>query len=426
MAISNVVVLAHPLTQRAELPLSALELSLLAVYVVVVVAAVDAWRARSASVTAPRTGPAAEETTHVEDGLPAAAGGPGFWIVRAVALAVFVFTIVAALVGDTSQVRNIAPALTIGAGWPLLTLAALVVGAVWRWLNPFDTLARPVAGLGAGEGSARDGAGTGAPVWWAVAPAALWMAYLTVWPSALDPRTLGRAMVLYALLTLAGCLAVGRRTWLGRGEFFTVFFGLLSSARTMRRRWSPPAGSATVLGVVSGGALFGLFRDSDLGAFIAYGPTSPLYSRLALLLFLALAAAGAEMAARRAAPGAVTVALAPLAAALVVALALARNRLTTSLQLIPIAASNPLGGDLDLFGTRYNGLNPVPLGEVGLVWLQTAVLIVGAAAGLVLARRWLSATGSVASPGAARRTRGVVSLLLGTYLGIAVAAVAAI
>lgn len=424
MQISNVGVLAHPLTQRAELPLSALELALLAVYVLIIVAAIDAWRARSSpAVSAPDDPPAAS----VDEVVPSGAGpGVRFWAVRALALAVFVFTIVAALIGDTSQVRNIAPALTLGAGWPLVTLVALVGGGVWWWLNPFDTLGRRIAGLGAGDGSAREADGTPAPVWWAVAPAVLWMIYLTVWPSALDPRTLGRAMVLYTLLTLAGCLAVGRRTWLERGEFFTVFFGLLSSARSTQHRWIPPAGSAAVLAVVSGGALFGLFRDSDLGTFLAYGPTSRLYSRIALLLFLAVAAGSAELAARRAAPGAMTVALAPLTAALVVALALARNRLTTSLQLIPIAASNPLGGDLDLFGTRYNGLNPVPLGEVGLVWAQAAVLVAGAVAGIVLARRWSGRGGAAEPRTLARRTRGVVFVVLGTYLGIAVAATAAI
>lgn len=421
MSEPSLVVLAHPLTEAAELPFSPLVLALLAVYVLFNVSAVAAWQRRSRTPTPrePVTG------QHDDDPVPDG-GGPraAFWVARALGLALYVLALVAGVWGDPNQVRNIAPALTVGAGWPMFTLAVLLAGGLWWWVNPYDTLARAVAPLGAGDGSGRAPDGTWAPVWWAVATAAVWMAYLTVWPRALDPRTIAWALVAYTFVTISGCLAVGRKTWLWRGEFFTVFFGLLAAVRTHGTAWSPPAGAPAVLGVVAGGALLGLFRDSDLGIFLAYGPRANLYGRIAVVVFMAVTATAAHTAARRSTLTSIVVGLAPLTGALVVALSISRNRLTTSLQLLPIAASNPLGGDLDLFGTRFNSLHPRPLGEVGPVWLQVGLLLIGALAGLWLAHR--AANDGIPGGRAARQPGGIVFLLLGTLLGIGVAAATAI
>ena len=423
MVVFPVVVLAHPLTQRAELPLSALELAAFAVYLLLMATAATGWLLA-------RRPPPPHVEPHDHDDDPAPKDGPGriaVWIVRAVGVALLVLVVVAGWWGNPNQVRNIAPALTLGAGWPVLTAAAVTLGGVWWWLNPYDTVARGIADFGAGAGSGRNADGTWAPVWWAIAPGAIWMMYLTVWPSALAPPTIANVAVLYLLVTLTGCLALGRKTWLWRAEFFTVFFGLLAAARRPRH-WAPPAGSAALLGVVCGGALFGLFRDSDLGLSIAYGRNANLYSRIAIIAFMAVAGIAAHRGARRSLPGAVTAGLAPMAAALVVALAVERNRLTTSLQLLPITASDPLGGDFDLFGTRMGGLHPQPLGAIGPVWLQMGVLLLGALAGMLLARRF-ALLRSGATPEAAktqRRVGGVVFVLLGTLLGVGVAAAAAI
>ena len=419
------IVLAHPLTQRAELPLSALELALLAAYILLMASAVAGWRSRARTPA-----PAGDAAPQGHDDDPVPGAGPGrfaFWAVRAVGVALLLLVIGAGWLGDQNQVRNIAPALTLGAGWPLMTLAAMGLGGGWWWLNPYDTAARGVAGLGAGSGSGVAQDGSWAPVWWAIAPGALWMMYLTVWPSALVPGTIAVAAIAYLMVTLAGSLALGRKTWLWRAEFFTVFFGLLAAGRRPDR-WVPPAGAAALLGVVCGGALFGLVRDSDLGLAVAYGPNAILYSRIAIIASMLVAGVAAHWCARRVPAGTVAVCLAPMAAALVLALAVERNRFTTSLQLLPIAASNPLGGDYDLFGTRLGSLHPQPLGQVGPVWVQAAVLLIGALAGMLLARRFVARrAGSARSAAAAqRRSAGVVFGLLGTLLAVGVAAAAAI
>jgi hypothetical protein len=416
----RVVVLAHPLTQRGELPVAPLVLAAGAVYVLVVAAAIGQRLFRPSAAEPPRA-------EVVRDTAPSSGVRQVvFWLTRAIGLALFLLAIATGRAGDTSQLRNITPALTIGTGWPLLTLAALVLGRVWWWVNPYDTMARVLSPLGAGEGVVPPADEGPEPVWWAIAPAAIWMFCLTVVPTALEPRFIGLALIVYTIVTLAGCLALGRRTWLVRAEFFTVFFGLLASFRTQGLRWNPPPGAAALLGVVAGGALFGVFRDSDLGIFIAFGVRANLYSRIAVVLFMAAAGYAAHRAARRATPGSIVVAMAPMTGALVLALAISRNRLTTSLQLLPIAASDPFGSGMDLFGTATNGLHPRPLGDVGPVWLQTGLLVLGAVAGMFLARRYAAQRSPAAGQFPINRTSGIVLSLLGTLLGIGVAAAAAI
>ena len=408
------VQLAHPLTERGELPVSPLFLAALALCLFIGAAQLGQRVARPAD-------PAPAERGETQRDVPRGGRAVAFWAVRALGLALVVLAATAGRFGNPNQVRNIAPALTVGAGWPLLIVATAAFGRVWWWLNPHDTLARPLAPLGAGHGSDVDDDGRWAPVWWAAATGAGWMLYLTVWPGALDPRTIAGALLLYTVATLAACLTLGRRTWLWRGEVFTVFFGLLAAVRRRGVRWRPPAGAPAVLGVLSGGALFGLFHDSAMGTVVAYA--HPLYRGLAAVAFLVLGAVVAERAARRTAYGAAAMALAPVAASLLLALSVARNRLTTSLQLLPITASNPFGGELDLFGTRFDPIYTQPLGPTGPVWVQAGILMGGHAVGIVLFL-WAMRRSDGAA-GVPRRSRGVITSLLGTSLCIAVATAAA-
>ena len=77
-----------------------------------------------------------------------------------------------------------------------------------------------------------------------------------------------------------------------------------------------------------------------------------------------------------AAPQRATVAraLVPVAAGVVLAVALARNRLFTSIQLLPGLAGDPLGRGWDVFGSPISGLDPSPLGAAGLVALQLGIV----------------------------------------------------
>jgi hypothetical protein len=78
----------------------------------------------------------------------------------------------------------------------------------------------------------------------------------------------------------------------------------------------------------------------------------------------------------------------PAVAAVIVAVAMDRNRLSTSIQLLPELFGDPFGRGWDLLGGSGAGLNPAPLGERGLAAAQLAVLLAGYLVGAaVLARR---------------------------------------
>jgi hypothetical protein len=97
--------------------------------------------------------------------------------------------------------------------------------------------------------------------------------------------------------------------------------------------------------------------------------------------------ATAAWAERLAARGAVACAAVPAVAAIVVAVALARNRLFTSVQLLPGLLGDPFGRGWDLLGRAGAGLDPDPLGMTGLLVAQLAVLVAGHLTGAVVHAR---------------------------------------
>lgn len=406
------VVLAHPLTERFELPISPLFVSAVAL---LLLAAAAGMAIRGRGHAPPQETPDARTAP----GSPTGAAAVLFWLCRVIGLGLLVLAVVAGRLGHPAELSNIAPALIMGAGWPLLVAGSALLGRLWQWLDPFDTLARAVAPLGAGDGPEAD------TVWWAAVPAAAWVAYLTMWPGNLSPRSVGAALLLYTVVTLAGCLAVGRRTWLGRAEVFGVFFSMIAQVRLRGSRARLPAGAPMVLAVLGGGMVYGILRDSQLLADIGYGPRTTFYSGLALAAAVAMAGALAHLMQRREArsglSGTLPVAMVPAVAGLALALALARNRFTTSVQLLPIMVSDPLGSGINLFGTRNWTFNGRPLGIVGLLVAQLVLLAVGHLVGIVLAGRRVSAL----PPEQRRRALSPSMWVLSVLLCVATAGVAA-
>ncbi|MDQ3986186.1 MAG: hypothetical protein M3280_06765 [Actinomycetota bacterium] len=310
--------------------------------------------------------------------------GPRRAAARAVSLIVLLVCIAAGRIGANDQLDNIAPALIVGLAWPLLAVASVVVGRVWAVVDPFDTMARSFRTWTGGDrlDQASD------DVSWALPATIAWVWFLSAYPEALDPRSVGTALGLYTIATLAGCLVVGRRTWLDRGEFFGSFYtwvGVLT--RGGASRWRAPANSDLVLGALIGGLLFGEVRLSSLWGSLNVRPSATLLATGGVLGF---AAAGAALL-RLSDPGRRHSAAAalPLAAAVVVAVALARNRMFTSLQLLPALIADPFGFDWNAVGPAPEAIDPAPLGETGLTFLQLGLVLVGGAAGAIVARRRL-------------------------------------
>ncbi|MGH2554686.1 MAG: hypothetical protein ACRDHO_03080 [Actinomycetota bacterium] len=358
---------------------------LLAVLAVMLVAAVVA--------RAPSPQRRREEVPGDEAQLTSWAGrlSPGQVAGRALAIGLVALAVLAGRIGSENQLRNIAPALVVGAGWPFLVLASTVIGGVWRWLDPWDGLARA---LGQRDRDPREGPGAylGVEVWPAVVPAMAWAWYLSAFRHALSPRAVGTAVAGYSIVTVAGCLAFGRRQWLPRVEVFGLLFGWL--ARLPHRRlvsWIVPAGGEAVLGVLAGGLLFGAVRRSSLWGTLNVVPLADLYAAAGVVgasaamagLFVVLG----RWSGRLGAPGSVAAAVVPALASVIVAVAMVRSLLSTSVQFLPILASDPFGRGWNLFGTADWAV-PEPLGDGVRALAQAIVLVAGHFAGaLVLTRR---------------------------------------
>jgi hypothetical protein len=292
-------------------------------------------------------------------------------------VALLVLAVLAGRLGSESQLENVAPALVVGVGWPLLLLACAILGPVWRWLDPWDGLARPMAAAGEPGGDVR----------WAVVPALAWVWYLGAFSDPLDPGFVGLALGAYSIVTVAGSLALGRRTWLSRAEPFGLLFGWLALLpRGLLGRWSPPRGAEAVLGVLAGGLVFGAIRLSTIWGELNAAPGALAYATLGLVVaagaFAALLWAASRRGERVGAPGAVAASAVPAIAGLAVSLALSRNRLFTSIQLLPGLLLDPFGSSEE---TR--SLNPEPLGDTGLILAQVVVLLAGCLAGAILLAR---------------------------------------
>ena len=235
-------VLGHPLLEAGGLPLPPVVLASVAVLVVL------------GTALLPRSTPRpAPDLTHPHLGAPAVAG-------RVVGLLVLLVAVIVGRTGRNEVAGNLAPALIVGAGWPLLVAASAVLGRVWDRLDPWDTMARAAAPL-VGDRE-EDGAGH---VWWAMPAAAALVWYLAAYRQALLPRTVATALLLYTVVTLAGCLALGRRRWLDGAEIIGIllrWIGLIPRRRLLA--WTPPSGAAALLGLVAGGLLFAPLRASTL------------------------------------------------------------------------------------------------------------------------------------------------------------------
>ena len=212
------VVVTHPVFEHAGSGFPPLLLASITAWLVFVVAfALPERAAAGRSEEGPAEHP--EEPPDQQPGAPLTSWSgrlsPLQWAGRLVAIFVLLVTIAAARLGSDDQLENIAPALVVGAAWPLLVLASIVAGPVWRWLDPFDELARL---LGGGPKRDADSAAEPDSVW----PAALlllpWVWFLSASADPLAPRSVGIVLAAYTAVTLAGCVALGRERWLARAE----------------------------------------------------------------------------------------------------------------------------------------------------------------------------------------------------------------
>ena len=416
---------AHPLTGSPPLPVPPAVLAAAAV----VLAALVLTRVRGARGAAFR--PVREPRA--------------LWVTRAAALLLVLGLLAVARAGPVVEPRNLAAIAVVHLLWPGLIAASVLAGPLlWRAVDPWRALGSaerllgapppahgPPAGAGPPDGPGEpaepggapdpgpveagspapdpsDGApdppggapvppggasDPGPPVWAGVVTAGGWVLFLAWYAVSAEPRALAAVVAAYAVVMLAGCVAVGRDRWLPAADgvgLVVSWAGLIRRGRLIA--WSPPRGAAALLGAVFGGVVFARLRLSELWGEVALRPDGRRVTRLAAVAAVAgcaaLAYAAERWAGRRGAPGSVAAGLVPVVAATVVALPL--RRFMVAAQLLPGLATDPfdrgwrlLGGFGDVRGVDVN-----PWGTAVQQSLSLALVTLGAlAAAYAVARR---------------------------------------
>lgn len=291
---------------------------------------------------------------------PAAGPVPGrpATVCQLVATGCLVALALTARLGSNVEPANPTTVLLVPLLWPALVLLAALGLRVWGYANPW---ALP-GGLVAAPTAERSADARPAAL-----AAVAWVWFLTRYAHSVPPRAAGVALTAYTLVTLAGCVAVGRR-WLRDGELLGAYLGWLEQLRGLRlASWSPPRGATAVVSTLLGGLLFARWRLSgsfaELAGVVTAVPLLTVWLGGALVVAYALVR-GAELLSARDARGSATSALVPAVAG--VALAVGLRRSLVAAQLLP----GTLGGtvaavDLNPLGTRTTELVAVQLIAAG-------------------------------------------------------------
>ena len=333
-------------------------------------------------------------------------------------LALTAIVVVSALFGTTDTATNLAPTFVWVAFWVAVPLATVVLGDFYTALDPWRTIAR-VAGFGSRtvraypERLGRWPAGVGLAV-------IGWMEL--VWLRRDDPRALGIVILCYGAIQLAGMARYGVTAWRRNADPFAVYVHILSHAAPVavdgrRVAFRAPLSGLPTLSVVPGtaatlcvllgttsfdglsrGSLWqqigprvaGALTDLGLSPALANQVTGTLGLAFAIGLVVAVYRVGVT-GMRRLSRGAEGDALAgrfahtlvPIAVAYVVAHYF--SLVVVQGQALAALASNPLGGDIDVFGTASLTVNYTVLSAAAVWGVQVVALVAGHVGGLVLA-----------------------------------------
>jgi hypothetical protein len=317
--------------------------------------------------------------------------------------------------------------------WLGMVVLSILLGDVFRAFNPWRAIARTMGGLFrliAGQphspplryperlGRWPAAAGIVAFVW-------LELVYgVSGYESlGLTPSTVAVATIAYTAYTLVAMALFGVETWLGRGEAFSVYYGMFSQLAPLEVRQGrlgtrrPLAAATSWVARVPGsiamvlvaigtttfdGAQDGLWREpirdlferlSDLG----FEPTAAF--RVSQSVFFALTLAGvaaiywAGVRGMRTVRGSPTLrslgrsfahTLIPIGVAYLVAHYFSLVVFAEQAQFTYLL-SDPLGDGSDLFGTASGGIDYGLLDANSIWYVQVAALVTGHVAGLMLA-----------------------------------------
>lgn len=365
----------------------------------------------------------------------------------AIGIGLLLLVVVTGYAGSQEPTENFAPTFVLITFWVGLAFASVLLGDVFRALNPWRALGRLAARtLRSASRNRRTAARRPYPEQLGYWPAAMgllcftWVELASNWGD--HPDRLATAVVAYTILTLAAMAVYGVDRWSERGEAFSVYYGLLArmSVFEVRERrlglrppvaglagFTPRAGTAALLAVMIGSVSFDglsqgatwqsvavVLNEAMLAAGLAIESAIVVSSTLGLLACVVLVAGFYRLGVagvRSVAAGRMTAAhepaqtpartrsmahipsggsgrvfahaLVPIAFAYVVAHYL--TYLIFEGQAIGYLASDPLGRGWDLFGSASAAIDFSLISQTTAWYLQATAVVVGHVAGLALA-----------------------------------------
>ena len=330
-------------------------------------------------------------------------------VLRAVVLALTLLVVAVALFGPFNSNDNLAPYVLYVTLWVGLIPASLLLGPVWRYVNPLRTLHAALARV-TGPAPAADR--LPALGYWPAAVALLCFVWLElVLPGRAHPRTVGVFLVLYGVVQLVAGLWFGAG-WYARGDAFEVYSTLLGRLSPFGRRSdgrlvvrSPldgvdgvraePGLVAFVMVLIGSTGFDGLSRTQfwqsgpGRNAYLSAVPgTIGLLAVIAVatLLFVGATVLGAALTGsdRSRQPAVFAHSLVPIAAGY--AIAHYFSLLLLDGQATWILASNPFGvHGMDLFGTYGRAVDYTAVSPRTIANVQVLAIVLGHVIGVVLA-----------------------------------------
>ena len=326
---------------------------------------------------------------------------------RVAGVVVFAVVLGAALFGPSASQENLAPVFVYVVFWVGLTFVSGLVGDVWRAVSPFAALAAPLPAVR--RPPARE---YRLGRWPAAALLLAFVWFELVYPDRGDPRHLGVAILAYTAVVLAGAARWGR-PWLGHGEAFSSFFGIVAHMAPVhtdaddRLRVRPPLsglahlapvpGTEAVVLVALGSTSFdGVSRSQmwlelttgldkwPLAAFNTMGLVG--VTGLVTLAYLVSMRVAARLDPERDAArlaGAFVHSLVPIVFAYAVAHYF--SFLVFEGQGVLSAMSDPFGRGWDLFGTAHRAVDFGVVSTSTIAWVQVLAIVAGHISGVVLA-----------------------------------------
>lgn len=335
---------------------------------------------------------------------------------RVVGLAAFLAVIVVALFGANDPAQNPAPTWVYVWLWVGLVPASLILGPVWRALNPLRSLAAGLLALLSGIGYRPQGYPQRWGYWPAVVSLLVFLWLELVYRDASLPRTVAVFLVVSAVVHVAAAVRFGPE-WFERADNFEVYSTLLGHLAPVGRDSAgrlvvrspfvslaslvPRTGLVAVLCVLLGSTAFdgltrtpwwsGLSSDTTDLANAVLGTGGLLGCILLVTATYTLASRGARVIARHSKraqnPTALVRGFVHSLVPIVVGYTVAHyfSYFLFQGQAGYLLASDPLGRGWDLLGTADQSINYLLVSTQMIAVVQVGAIIVGHVMGVIAA-----------------------------------------